>query len=1100
MLALVQKKKDARLKKERKQSLLENARIIEKVFHPDHTRLERALLKSPILKCVHVEVKNESYWFSQRLKLGGKFHSVKSVTKDKNGSEYKAMCYELKRRESDYELAPSKKYLGLFKTSAGAFRACDNFCKERDANPGELDMDKGRLYDHPEEYFTEEAGGDLMKNFCVRGQAVNSLPFMRGLKVPFEVMMDLRTPSQYQPRRYEADETERLSKSRTGIRGAGIGEDVKNISKTKSLRETIAKPSGKSEGGIHGHFYHDMTDSVKSLVQEQYQSNMKLIKGDPEILESGVYKKTVVRPGQAEPLDPRSMGMGGEMVEVNGVMVEYESDEMKQAAAAMAAASEALRLGDDPTKAAEDAVGEWKKRNSGRGDISPKKKAEEMMKKKEAILGQKQVGEVKEGDGEADIITKYQVSVKRVAGWARRLQRIWRRRILPLTQRLYNRRSYSAILFQKQVRGYYAREYVGIFREVIGVGSTKIQALWRAVLGRRKAEEIRQRMTKFALAVQPLVRGWIGRTYARWLRENWKRAKLMQKVVRGFVHRRRFEKVGFNRLKQIYDIYAVRIQNICRGYVARKTFRVKIENLVFNKILIPSVIVNQRVYRGRLGRRIGFQKRLERDAAIELQRHCRGLAKRRWLAYIKWKKYERSCAVLLQSHFKGWIDREIMRRRRNKHYEATVVIPSILKMQSYYRGYVCRRNLAELKNQWFQATRIQGAYRSFVAMRLAKELFRLHELKMKGKRCTQIQRLFRGWWWRRHAYQKKASEAARRLYASRIIMRGWIRYRDGRRYRTVKEAWEVEQSAETLMDLDEERAEILEDLDDIELDIAAREKIMRKVNKRVKEILHFNEQVALRLPKVEWEVDNPGPKDITQGWYEAFQDEFERLHNQSRMAREEIRLCKCNLRVLQRELDMLWLEREDVQIDLDGIGLAEHQEFELLRRVEMKRADRRKNEEWEKRVRLEKNKWKVDDVRKAVIRKKRVDLDEIAKELKEKRSKGFVSTVSFWKRHDHKKAEKDKMKRTVRERRKEQADAVEKLGIKNEAIRHTFDAVISGTLDILKGGTMDGRHDKHDFREDEKAMCRICGRVYCECDQDTNPTDTYFHKVLGVGG
>ena len=59
------------------------------------------------------------------------------------------------------------------------------------------------------------------------------------------------------------------------------------------------------------------------------------------------------------------------------------------------------------------------------------------------------------------------------------------------------------------------------------------------------------------------------------------------------------------------------------------------------------------------------------------------------------------------------------------------------------------------------------ARRSFIAMRLAKELFRLHELKMKGKRCTQIQRLFRGWWWRRHAYQKKASEAARRLYASR---------------------------------------------------------------------------------------------------------------------------------------------------------------------------------------------------------------------------------------------------------------------------------------------------------------------------------------------
>ena len=219
-------------------------------------------------------------------------------------------------------------------------------------------------------------------------------------------------------------------------------------------------------------------------------------------------------------------------------------------------------------------------------------------------------------------------------------------------------------------------------------------------------------------------------------------------------------------------------------------------------------------------------------------------------------------------------------------------------------------------------------------------------LKMKGKSCTEIQRAFRGWYWRRHAYQKKASEAARRLYASRIIMRGWIRYRDGRLYRAVKEAWEVEQSAETLMDLDEERAEILEDLDDIELDIQARERSLRRVNRRIKEILYFNEQVALRLPKVNWEIDHPGPKDIQQGWYEAFQDEFERLHNQSRMAREEMRLCKVKVRMLQNELDMLWLEREDVQIDLDGIGLAEHQEFELLRRHQLKMADRRKEEEW----------------------------------------------------------------------------------------------------------------------------------------------------------
>ena len=184
-------------------------------------------------------------------------------------------------------------------------------------------------------------------------------------------------------------------------------------------------------------------------------------------------------------------------------------------------------------------------------------------------------------------------------------------------------------------------------------------------------------------------------------------------------------------------------------------------------------------------------------------------------------------------------------------------------------------------------------------------------------------------------------------------------------------------------------------------------------------------------------------------------------------------------------------------MDLDGIGQQEQQEFELIRRMQLARADRKKAEEWQMRVRLEKNKWKVDDVRKAVIRRTRVDLDEIAENLKKNRNEDFVSTVSFWKRHDHKKAEKDMMKRTVRERRKEHHDQVEKLGVKNEAIRRTFDAVISSTLDIIKQGTLDGRTKKGDFREDDRMMCRICGRVYCECDEENPPdghVETYYRK------
>lgn len=99
-------------------------------------------------------------------------------------------------------------------------------------------------------------------------------------------------------------------------------------------------------------------------VQEEYKKNQKLIRFDPEILESGVYKKTIVRPGQSEPTDPRAIaGVEGE--DENGAGQNFRDAKMEQAAAAMKAASEALANGDDPTLAAERAALEWERKNSG---------------------------------------------------------------------------------------------------------------------------------------------------------------------------------------------------------------------------------------------------------------------------------------------------------------------------------------------------------------------------------------------------------------------------------------------------------------------------------------------------------------------------------------------------------------------------------------------------------------------------------------------------------------------------------------------------------------------------------------------------------------
>tara|TARA_B110000971_G_C19814770_1_gene410492 strand:+ start:469 stop:753 length:285 start_codon:yes stop_codon:yes gene_type:complete len=75
----------------------------------------------------------------------------------------------------------------------------------------------------------------------------------------------------------------------------------------KNLRSIMKIPSESKRdmGGMHSHFFHDMPKEVKQLVLDEYQKNIKLIHGNKEVLNSGVYKKTVVRSGQLNATDPR---------------------------------------------------------------------------------------------------------------------------------------------------------------------------------------------------------------------------------------------------------------------------------------------------------------------------------------------------------------------------------------------------------------------------------------------------------------------------------------------------------------------------------------------------------------------------------------------------------------------------------------------------------------------------------------------------------------------------------------------------------------------------------------------------------------------------
>jgi hypothetical protein len=131
----------------------------------------------------------------------------------------------------------------------------------------------------------------------------------------------------------------------------------------------------------------------------------------------------------------------------------------------------------------------------------------------------------------------------------------------------------------------------------------------------------------------------------------------------------------------------------------------------------------------------------------------------------------------------------------------------------------------------------------------------------------------------------------------------------------------------------------------------------------------------------------------------------------------------------------------------------ESEEFELLRRMELERAHRRKRRDWEQRVRVERARWKVKDVRRSVMRRNRHDLARIEEQIRAPLALKLASTVTYAKSKKLRNQIKEEVIAEDRRLRNErlQSSEVQEQGAK--AMRDTYDAVVSGCLGLLKTAT-----------------------------------------------
>jgi stress-induced morphogen len=101
---------------------------------PLHNRLHQAL-HCDLLHPIHVEVKNLSYWYAMRAKMGPKKHAAIVLRQNKNNFRWESYIFKMKPREEDLEIVPVRSLVGAYKSKMVAYKHGEKACRERDSNP-----------------------------------------------------------------------------------------------------------------------------------------------------------------------------------------------------------------------------------------------------------------------------------------------------------------------------------------------------------------------------------------------------------------------------------------------------------------------------------------------------------------------------------------------------------------------------------------------------------------------------------------------------------------------------------------------------------------------------------------------------------------------------------------------------------------------------------------------------------------------------------------------------------------------------------------------------------------------------------------------------
>jgi hypothetical protein len=1040
--------------KEKKAAKAAEKKPADPFVGPVQLKLQQHFLD--IFQAEHVNILNRTYYYRNRAILGIKKLKYAEIAQNKNTNQWDARIYILKMNDETGEVKPDLQWLGAYTRQELA---------QKNVNIAKVKRDKGAFEPFP--IIPEKPDEEIFKMLVVSNK-FRHLDYMERVELVYREILKVL----WEPRDISHMHGKRARWKKYGTVGDNVFNGlpefkllpghlpIKFIITAKTpaqwnpskFQTALSERLGLSHTGLGA----AAVDPKTRLVTKDVR------KLNPQDAEPGQEKPAPIFPGVKQ---KRKAGtrMGhffhGLSEETRQMMEQHRKDLSK--------------------KAIRDSLAE--------ADKSGKDKP----KKKTGLAGklEKLAAMYDDKSGQANATQKYK-AVQRQNLWAASvLQSLFRVRLVPKAIRSMLRRHRAVTFIARVYKGYCGRLYAIEFRKVRTAATIILQSVWRMVMAKAFVIEYRRIRTEAILKIQPIVRGWFARRFVAWKRENDHIAIRMQKVVRGFLARCKFKRLLARKYHETVVVPAVIvIQALYRGHVGRQIVIGIRHEIWIREVAHPATIVIQRVFRGMLGR-VKFNIREERFyASIEVQRVFRGFKKRRFYKALLQDKLEYAKAIIIQAAGRMFLAVRVVARRRKEKYFNEVVVPSAIKMQQVYRTHRAKIHLKILLRRNRAALKIQNFYRGCLAAASMREAFKEMERAYRNKLATALQSAFRAYKARCKFAGVKNAWIARRIAAAEKIQSGWRFYCANKNVYNKRLRRKAEAVWEHVAWCEEETKIIAHDLEDVAFEDKVNHHLKKRAEKNIKLIKFDRETWQSRLPVVEKELEELTEEDIEHGWGEHFELEWDSLSESLPMSQEDLLGRQFQMQEANERIQRLHEERDELELDLDDMGMQEIEQLEKLRMMEIEECERKCEKSWEERERKQRNKWKIKSRREAKVKKLGSKLSGMAD--KEPLRIDQVQTISHLKRDRARRHQLQKRKQKSLEQALLEKQTVRQNGELNTKIRDAYDEIVTGVNGLLQDFSYDMRRPKDDIRANKSVFCDRCGRVLCTCNSGAAASDS----------